>query len=88
MQERLRIFPLLQAHAYAGSGALDFCAMILALYNNTVPPSINTPPLDTACKLRFAAADPVDCPVEAAVGAAYTLAGGQNAALVVKRFKE
>ena len=72
----------------AGSGAIDFCATVMALYNNTIPPSPNTDPADPLCAFRFAKTDPVDCRIRTAVSVAYALSGGQNAALVIKRFSE
>jgi 3-oxoacyl-[acyl-carrier-protein] synthase II len=72
----------------AGSGALDFCATVLALHNNTVPPSLNTVPMDGDAPLSFAADQPVDAPVRSAISVSYALGGGQQAALVVKRFSE
>ncbi len=72
----------------AGSGALDFCANVMALHNNTIPPSINTEPLDPACTFRFAQGDPVDHRILTAVSVGYALVGGQSGALVIRRFEE
>ncbi|NOT02642.1 MAG: beta-ketoacyl-[acyl-carrier-protein] synthase family protein, partial [Phycisphaerales bacterium] len=44
----------------AGSGAMDLCAVVLSLYHNTVPASLNTQPGDGDCRLRFVQGDPVD----------------------------
>ncbi len=72
----------------AGAGAIDLCATVMALHHNTIPPSINTEPVEPDCPFRFAANDPVDCRVTAAVSVAYALSGGQNAAIVIKKFVE
>jgi len=72
----------------AGSGAIDFCAAVLALYHNTVPPSLNVEPSDDECRFRFAIDDPFDRRLDTVVTAAYALAGGQTAALVIKKFAE
>ena len=72
----------------AGSGAIDFCTMVMALDRNTVPPSANTAPPDSDCTFRFARNDPVDRPIRTAVTAAHSLGGGQNAALIIKQFVE
>lgn len=72
----------------AGSGAIDFAAMVIALHRNTVPPSINTDHPDAACRFRFVQNDPIDVNVSHAIGLGFALAGGQHAALVIKRFQE
>ncbi|HEY3241981.1 MAG TPA: beta-ketoacyl-[acyl-carrier-protein] synthase family protein [Phycisphaerae bacterium] len=70
----------------AGSGAIEFAVLTMALHHKTVPPSLNTAPSDPKCGLRFVQDDPIDARVSAAVSVAYALGGGQNAALVIKRF--
>ncbi len=72
----------------AGSGAVDFIAAVLALYNTTVPPAINSAPIDPECGLKLVTAGPVDARIDVVLSAAYALGGGQNATLVVKRFHE
>jgi 3-oxoacyl-[acyl-carrier-protein] synthase II len=72
----------------AGSGAIDFIAAVLAVHYGTVPPAFNSTPMDPACGLKVIADGPVDIRVGYAVSTAYALGGGQNAALVLKRFKE
>ncbi|MBU0641410.1 MAG: beta-ketoacyl-[acyl-carrier-protein] synthase family protein [Planctomycetes bacterium] len=72
----------------AGSGAIDFIATVLAAYNATIPPAINSQTIDPACGLRLVTGDPVDARVELALSLAYALGGGQHAALVIKRFRD
>jgi 3-oxoacyl-[acyl-carrier-protein] synthase II len=72
----------------AGSGAIDFIAAVLAMYNSTIPPAFNSAPTDRACPLKLITEDPVDAKVEFALCNAYALGGGQNASLVIKRFRE
>jgi len=72
----------------AGAGAIDFCAAVMALYQNTVPPSANTDPRDPRCAFKFAKDSPIDARIQYAVSMAYAMSGGQNAALVIKRFAE
>jgi 3-oxoacyl-[acyl-carrier-protein] synthase II len=72
----------------AGTGAIDFAATVMALHRNTVPVSINTDALDAGCRFRFAQSDPMDVPIRQAITAAPSLAGGQSAALVIRRFEE
>lgn len=71
----------------AGSGAVDFIAAVLALYNNTIPPAINSANADPECGLRLVTGKPVDARIDAFVSLAYALRGGQNAALVARRFR-
>jgi 3-oxoacyl-[acyl-carrier-protein] synthase II len=72
----------------AGSGAIDVAVAVKAMQHNTVPPSLNTEKPDSACKLRLAHGDPVDAPIRWMLSAGYALSGGQNAALVIRRFEE
>lgn len=71
----------------AGSGAIDFAAACMALHRNTVPPSINTG-LAPGLPFRFAAKGPIDARVRVAVSAATALAGGQSAALIIRKPEE
>lgn len=72
----------------AGSGAVDFAATTLALYNNTVPPSLNTSHLDSTCRFRFAQGGPVDAKITQAISAGHALVGGQSAAIVIRKYQE
>lgn len=71
----------------AGSGAINFIAATLALFNGTIPPAINSDPVDPACGVRVVTGKPVDATGEYAVSNAYALSGGQNAALVIRRYR-
>lgn len=72
----------------AGAGAIDFAAMVLAVANATVPGSLNTSSPRADCRFRFVQGDPVDAQIRHAVGLGYAENGGQNAAIVVKRYQE
>jgi 3-oxoacyl-[acyl-carrier-protein] synthase II len=72
----------------AGTGGIDLAATVSALYQNTVPPSFNTQVLDPACRFQFVQEGPVDANVEYAISTGYALAGGQSAALVIRRYRE
>ncbi len=92
-QDRLDHVPAMTVRASvgnngAGSGAIDFAAAVMALHNNTVPPSLNTSALDAACRFRFARSDPVDAKITQAVSAGHALVGGQSAALVIREYRE
>ncbi len=72
----------------AGSGAIDFAAVVTAVHQNTVPPSINTDQPDESCRFRFVQDGPIDANISYAITLAHALAGGQTAALVVRKYKE
>lgn len=72
----------------AGSGAIDLIAAVLALYHGTIPAAINSAPPDPECGLNVVTRGPVDARVEHVLSPAYALGGGQNAALLIKRFRE
>jgi len=71
----------------AGSGAIDFIAAVLAVHNATIPPAINSASTDPACGLKLVTGGPVDARLELALSVAYALNGGQNAALVIRRYR-
>ncbi len=72
----------------AGSGAIDLAVAVKAMQHNTVPPSLNTENPDPACRLRLNSQDPVDAPIRRVCSVAYSLGGGQNAALVIQQYAE
>ena len=73
----------------AGSGAIDFVAAVLALYHNTIPAGINCAPVAPECAdLKLVTAGPVEARIDVVLSYAYALGGGQNACLVVRRYRE
>ncbi len=72
----------------AGAGTIDLAAMAVAVFHNTVPPSINTETADTGGLLKFAGSSPMDVKIRAAISPCYSLGGNQNAAIVVKKYEE
>ena len=72
----------------AGSGAIDIIATVLALHNTTIPPAINSEPIDPDCDIQLVTGQPVDAKIDVALSMAYALGGGQNAALVMRRYRE
>ncbi len=72
----------------AGSGAIDFAAAVLAMRHGTIAPAFNSTPLDPELHLRLAAQDPVDARIDVALCNAYALGGGQNASLVIRRYRD
>jgi 3-oxoacyl-[acyl-carrier-protein] synthase II len=71
----------------AGTGAIDFSAMVMAVSRNTVPPSRNTAAQHPASRFKFRLGDPRDERLDQAISVAYAIAGGQSAALVVRKWE-
>ena len=71
----------------AGSGAIDFSAMVMALSSSTLPPSLNTSRLASSARFSFAQHDPRDLRARQAVSLSYSLGGGQSAALVTRKWE-
>jgi 3-oxoacyl-[acyl-carrier-protein] synthase II len=72
----------------AGSGAIDIIATVLAMHYGTLPPAINSSPIDEQCGLKLSIDGPTDVGVEYAASVGYAHGGGQNAAIVIKRFRD
>jgi 3-oxoacyl-[acyl-carrier-protein] synthase II len=72
----------------AGSGAIDLAATILCMHRHAVVPSVNTGRLAEGCGFRFVQTDPKDARIDHAISVGPALAGGQCAALVVRRWME
>ncbi|MCP4593561.1 MAG: beta-ketoacyl-[acyl-carrier-protein] synthase family protein [bacterium] len=75
-------------HNGAGSGAVDVAVTVMSLYNNTLPPSLNTEAPAAEMQLGFVQDAPVDTPAHRALTVGYALHGGQNAALVIGKYQE
>jgi len=71
----------------AGSGAIDLSVTACCVKNKMIPPSANVEKVDSECGLNIVQGDPIDAKVNAAVSVAYSLSGGQNAALVLKHWE-
>ena len=72
----------------AGSGAIDFIATVLSMVNSTIPPAINSAPVDPGCELKLnTSGKPIDARIETAISNAYALTGGQCASLVIRRWR-
>lgn len=71
----------------AGAGAIDAAITALCMTNHTVPAALNVKQVDPACGLNVVVGKPIDARINLAVTVAYALGGGQNAALVFKRWE-
>lgn len=72
----------------AGAGAVDFATMAMAVHRGSAPHSRGTKHSDRASRFKFVQADVMDVRVDHAISTGYALAGGQTAALVVRRFED
>lgn len=70
----------------AGSGAIDFIAAVLALHSGRIPPAFNSTPADPECPVNVVTDGGADARLKCVLSTAYALGGGQNAALVIRRF--
>jgi 3-oxoacyl-[acyl-carrier-protein] synthase II len=71
-------------HNGAGSGAIDAAVTLMSLHQNTIPPSLNA----DGSVLGFVPRGPVDSRARTALCVSYAMHGGQNAALLFKKFQE
>jgi 3-oxoacyl-[acyl-carrier-protein] synthase II len=71
-------------HMLGATGAVESIACVLALVNQTVPPTITTDELSPECDLNYTLGKPVSRSVQYALNINLGF-GGQNAALIFKR---
>lgn len=71
-------------HMLGATGAVESIACVLALVNQTVPPTITTDELSPECDLNYTLGKPVTRSVQYALNINLGF-GGQNAALIFKR---
>ncbi len=74
-------------HLLAGAGSVEFVAMVMSIYNNMIPPTINYSEPDYDCNLDYVTngAEPLD--LFAAMSNSFGFGGG-NASLVVRKYFE
>lgn len=73
-------------HASGAAGAMQAAASLLALFHQTVPPTLNYEHSDPECDLDYVPDGPREMTVEAVVQNTYAF-GGKNSVLVYKRFR-
>ena len=74
-------------HAMGASGTLEAISTVLSIQNSIIPPTINYEYPDPDCDLNYTPNEAHQMQVNAALSNSFGL-GGQNACLVLKRFKE
>lgn len=73
-------------HLIGAAGAVEAVALALTLQQGVLPPTINYTHPDPGCDLDYVPNCARDVPVDAAVSTSFGF-GGQNAALVMRRFR-
>lgn len=74
-------------HLLGAAGAVESIATVLAIKNNTVPPTINYFTPDPECDLDYTPNKPVQREIRAAINNTFGF-GGHNASLCFKKFEE
>jgi 3-oxoacyl-[acyl-carrier-protein] synthase II len=72
-------------HLIGAAGAVEAAALALTLQRGVLPPTINHTQPDPDCDLDYVPNQARECPVRTAVSTSFGF-GGQNAALVMRRF--
>lgn len=85
-----RVLPLssiksMVGHLIGAAGAVEAVALAMTLYSGAVPPTINQTQRDPDCDLDYVPNTAREMPVKIAVSTSFGF-GGQNAALVMRRF--
>jgi 3-oxoacyl-[acyl-carrier-protein] synthase II len=88
--EAARLLPLssiksMVGHLIGAAGAVEAVALALTLHDGVLPPTINHTNPDPECDLDYVPNEARDMPVRTAVSTSFGF-GGQNAALVMRRF--
>ena len=74
-------------HPIAGAGAIELIISVLSITNGIIPPTINYEVPDPDCDLDYVPNQARECKVETVLSNSFAF-GGQNASLVVARYKE
>jgi 3-oxoacyl-[acyl-carrier-protein] synthase II len=73
-------------HLIGAAGAVEAAALALTLHEGVLPPTINQTSPDPACDLDYVPNRAREMPVKTAISTSFGF-GGQNAALVLRRFE-
>ena len=73
-------------HLAAGAGGIEAVASVLALSNNTIPPTINYDHPDPDCDLKITPNESITVEIDVALSNSFGL-GGQNASAVFKTYE-
>ncbi len=90
-EDRARKLPMssiksMVGHLIGAAGAVEAVALALTLHDGVLPPTINHTTLDPSCDLDYVPNCAREVPVRTAISTSFGF-GGQNAALVMQRFR-
>jgi 3-oxoacyl-[acyl-carrier-protein] synthase II len=90
-EERARKLPMssiksMVGHLIGAAGAVEAVALALTLHEGVLPPTINHTTPDPSCDLDYVPNCARETPVRTAVSTSFGF-GGQNAAIVMRRFE-
>ncbi len=74
-------------HLLGGAGGLEAGITLMAMLNQTAPPTMNIVDLDPQCRLNYVPNDPVKAKIDYALSNSFGF-GGTNGSLVFKRWME
>jgi len=74
-------------HPIASAGVNELIASILTIKHNIIPPTINYETPDPDCDLDYVPNEPRECEVHTVLSNSFAF-GGQNASLIVERYRE
>jgi 3-oxoacyl-[acyl-carrier-protein] synthase II len=73
-------------HLAAGAGGIEAVSSVLAIRDNKIPPTINLDTPDPECDLDYVPHVARDAQVDVVLSNSFGM-GGQNAALIVRRWR-
>ena len=73
-------------HALGAAGAIELIISVMALNNNTVPPTINLDEPDPECDLDYTPNNPLKVDLDIAISNSLGF-GGHNACLAIRKVK-
>jgi len=74
-------------HLLGAAGAVEAVATVLAIWHQTVPPTINVEELDPACDLDYTLHKPRQREIRVALSNGFGF-GGHNATVAFRRYEE
>jgi 3-oxoacyl-[acyl-carrier-protein] synthase II len=74
-------------HPISSAGVNELIVSVLTIQNNLIPPTINYETPDPECDLDCVPNEPRECEVNAVLSNSFAF-GGQNASLIVERYRE
>ncbi len=77
----------MMGHLIGATGAAELISCVLAIQNNTVPPTMNLNDPDPELDLDYVPNEPKECKVNVAMNESFGF-GGQNNVVIIRRYEE